>query len=235
MTAFVEPLRPEQLPLLAGLGDAARNALLEKALTHRVAPGTVLLEQGEAPTFQYILLSGAVHLFGRSADGREVLVEVVEPPDLVLPAAVLAQSPALTQARTLGGAQLLLIEAQAFRDAVATFPALGQAVIASLSGQFRRMVRQIKNLKLRTANQRVGCYVLTLADRNGSDTVTLPYEKGLIASELGMSRESFSRALATLSHEGLSGRGNTLTIVDRSRLEAVSRPDPLIDVSRDGR
>lgn len=224
-----DPLRPDQLPLLANLPAPTREALLAKALTHSVASGTMLFDQGDVPTFQHVLLSGAVHLIGRSSDGREVLVEVVEPPELILPAAVATASPALTQARTVGPARLLLIEAAAFRVALEADPALAKAVIASLSGQFRRMVRQIKNLKLRTANQRVGCYVLALARRQGSGTVILPHEKGLIASELGMSRESFSRALAALQAEGLTVRGDVLTIVDLARLEACSSPDPLID------
>ncbi len=219
----------ETPPLLQGLSGEARKRLLERAVAHDVGVGTVLFRQGDLPTFQHVALAGSIHLFGRSSDGREVLVEVVEPPDLVLPAAVLTASPYLCEARALAPARLLLIEAAAFRAAVAAETALAQAAIASLAGQFRRMVRQIKSLKLRTAPQRVGCYILELSSRNQSSTVTLPYEKSLIASELGMTRESFSRALAMLQQNGLAARGETLVIVDRERLEAVARPDPLID------
>ncbi len=69
------------------------------------------------------------------------------------------------QARVLEPARFLLIAAAPFRAAVMGEPALAQALIASLAGQFRRMVRQIKNLKLRSAPQRVGCYILALARR----------------------------------------------------------------------
>ena len=96
----------------------------------------------------------------------------------------------------------LLIQAAAFRAAVREEPALAQAVIGSLSGQFRRMVRQIKNLELYTV-QRVGCYILDLSRRQGTpERATLPYEKNLIASKLGITRESFSRALSTLHRGG---------------------------------
>jgi len=108
-------------------------------------------------------------------------------------------------------------------------PALAQAIIGSLSGQYRRMVRQIKNLKLRSSTERVGCYILGLARRQGGDTVVLPHEKGLIASELGITRESFSRALAALQQDGVAVQGDRITILDPVRLARVSRPDPLID------
>lgn len=68
----------------------SRAKLLRNAIVHAVTPGTVLFEQGDVPTFQYGVLAGSVHLSGRSSGGREVLIDVVEPPALtgiVTPAA----------------------------------------------------------------------------------------------------------------------------------------------------
>ena len=218
------------LPILRGLAAGARTALLEQAIMHKVAPGTVLLEQGSLPTFQHIVLEGSVHLFGKSSEGREVLIEIVEPPDLVIPAAVVTGSPYLMEGRVLDPSRFLLIQATAFRDAVQREPALAHEMIASLAGQFRRMVRQIKNLKLRSSTQRVGCYILALSRRQGdTDRVVLPYEKNLIASQLGITRESFSRALTALQREGIEVQGDTIAIVDARRLAVASGPDPLID------
>jgi CRP/FNR family transcriptional regulator, transcriptional activator FtrB len=170
------------LPVFSGLSAASFAELKRNAVQHSVAPGTVLFEQGEVPNFQQIVLDGSVHLFGRSAEGREVLIETVRAPDLVIPAAVVTGARYLMRAKVPEPSRLLLIHADAFRAAVASDLAFAQAVIGSLAGQFRRMVRQIKNLKLRTARQRVGCYILALSQRQGtSDRVTLPYEKNLIA------------------------------------------------------
>lgn len=225
----------ENLALFKGLTAAKRAELGRSAIHHRVAAGTVLFEQGEVPNFQHIVLSGAVHLLGRSAEGREVLIETVEAPDLVIPAAVAMAAPYLMRARAPVSSRLLLIHAAAFRAAVASDPALAQVVIVSLAGQFRRMVRQSKNLKLRTASQRAGCYLLALSKRQGArDGVTLPYGKNLIASELGITRESFSRALAALHDTGsIRVEGETVFILDPARLAADCTPDPLIDDDED--
>ena len=51
----------------------------------------------------------------------------------------------------------------------------------------------------------------------------------IIASELGMTRESFSRALSALQHDGVSVQGDTIRILDAERLAAISALDPLID------
>jgi CRP/FNR family transcriptional regulator, transcriptional activator FtrB len=203
---------------------------LRNSVLHRVAPGTILFEQGELPNFQHIVVSGSVHLFGRSTEGREVLIEAVEAPDLVVPAAVVTGVPYLMQARVPEPSRFLLIHAGAFRAAVESEAALAQEAIGSLAGQFRRMVRQIKNLKLRSSTQRVGCYILTLSKRQGTpDRAILPYEKNLIASELGIMCESFSRALSALRRAGLIVQGETIAILDLSRLAAQCMPDPLID------
>jgi CRP/FNR family transcriptional regulator, transcriptional activator FtrB len=94
------------------------------------------------------------------------------------------------------------------------------------------MVRQIKNLKLRSSTQRVGCYVLALSKRQGTpNRAILPYEKTLIASELGITRESFSRALSSLERFGIRVEGQTIAIFDGSRLASECTPDPLIDGS----
>lgn len=230
MDQIAGDIAPQDLPLFRGLDGPARRALLDAAVQHTVAAGTVLFEQGEVPNFQLIVVSGAVQLLARSAAGREVLIEVVRAPDLVIPAAVVTGAPYLMQARAPERSRLLMIPAALFRATAASEPALAQAVIGSLAHQFRRMVRQVKNLKLRTSSERVGCYVLALSARQGTPgRAVLPYEKHLIASELGITRESFSRALSALEKSGLSVHGETILITDAARLAAECRPDPLID------
>jgi CRP/FNR family transcriptional activator FtrB len=218
------------LPLFGGLSAATRAELLRNAVIHGVAPGTVLFEQGDMPNFQLVVMSGSAQLFGRSAEGREVLIEVVRAPELVIPAATVTNAPYLMQARVPEQSRFLLIHADAFREAVAANPTLAHQVIGSLAQQFRRMVRQIKNLKLRSATQRVGCYVLALSKQQGTPKrACLPYEKNLIASELGITRESFSRALSGLEQAGLRVKGQIIEIRDVNRLVAACGPDPLID------
>lgn len=231
MTNELADTAQRELRLLGSLSPAVRKRLSRSAIVHTVAVGTVLFEQGATPTFQYLVLAGSAHLFGRSREGREVVIEIARPGDLVIPAAVVTRSPYLLGARVLEPSRFLLVEADAFRAAASEEPELAQVLVASLAGQFRRMVRQIKNLKLRSSTERVGSYILALSRAQKSpDRVVLPYEKNLIASELGMTRESFSRTLSALQDDGIVVQGDTILIVDAARLAAVSALDPLIDL-----
>lgn len=217
------------LPLIKRLPAPVRENLLKHAIEHQVSPGAILFEQGHPPNFQHVVVAGSVQLIGRSAQ-REVLIEVVRAPELVIPAAVVMNAPYLMRARVPEPSRILLIHGEVFRDAIADEPLLAREVIRSLAGQFRRMVRQVKNLKLRSATERVGHYVLTLSNRQGTPhRAILPYEKNLIASELGLARESFSRALSMLRASGVVVRGETIVIADPKRLAAEFERDPFID------
>lgn len=218
-------------PVLSQLPAVERVGLLAQSVRHRVQAGTVLFDQGDKPAFQQFLLCGTVHLYGRSIDRREVLIEVVEAPELIIPAAVLVDRAYLMRARVVEESILLMIEAKAFRAAVEKQHGLALALVDCLAGQFRRLVKQVKNLKLRSAVQRVGCHLMALAAKQRTpQRVILPYEKNLIASQLGITRESFSRALATLQRLGaIEVQGEVITIKEGQLLADACLPDPLID------
>ena len=218
------------LPMFSALSQQGLRALLGASVIQQAARGIVLFEQGADPNFQTVVLEGTVHLLGRSVQGQEVVIDIVEAPGLLLPAAVVSGSPYLMRAQCIEDVRVLMIKADVFRGLLLDEPSLALAIIGHLSDQFRTMVRQIKTLKLRSGPQRVAAYLLALMRRQGNQTdVTLPYEKGLIASQLGMTRESFSRILATLQSDIAQIDGQKVHIRNRHALLEMSAPDPLID------
>jgi CRP/FNR family transcriptional activator FtrB len=218
-----------QVPWLQGVPAKTLDALAGQAVLHRVPAGSMLFDQAETPTFAQILLSGSIELLG-VRDRVETLIELLQPVDLVIPAAVIGGQPYLMRARVHEEAQLVLIRADAFRDAIASDHALCRAILGCLSAQFRRQVRHAKNLKLRSAEERVGCYLVSLLGESSTDiTIRLPIEKRLIASQLGMTRETFSRALSGMAKFGIVVRGEIMHIADSAAARTRFPLDPLID------
>jgi len=209
---------------LATLKELAGHAVL-----HQVPAGSMLFDQGETPAFAQFQIGGTVEMFaeGRSA---ETLVELTEPVDLILPAAALSRQPYLLRARVLREARLLLIHVDAFRQLVGADHALCLAVLACQAAQFRRQVMRLKNVLLRSAEERVGCYLLNLAEAAplGAE-VRLPLEKRLIASQLGMTRETFSRSLALVARHGLRVDDDLVRVDDVAAARTRFPLDPLID------
>ena len=214
---------------LRAVSGETLDRLTEFAVLHRMPPGSMLFEQAETPAFLLCVVSGSVELFGvRGSD--ETLIELVGPGDLLLPAAVLNRQPYLLRARVLDEAQLVMIQAEAFRRAVASDHALCLAVLACEAAHFRRQVKSAKNIKLRSAEERVGCYFLKIAEQVlPAASFKLTLEKRLIASQLGMTRETFSRTLAGIGQHGLQVEGDTIHIINIDAARARFQLDPLID------
>lgn len=216
-------------PWLAAVTDATLDLLASHAVLHGLPAGSMLFEQAETSAFMLSVISGCVAMLGvRGTD--ETLVELVRPVDLLLPAAVLNRQPYLMRARALEDVRILMIQAETFQRAVAADHALCLAVLACEAVHFRRQVKHAKNLKLRSAEERVGYYLLKLVEATSpATTLHLPLEKRLIASQLGMTRETFSRTLAALAGHGLRVEGDHVIVEDFAAAQARFPLDPLID------
>ncbi|HJS81013.1 MAG TPA: helix-turn-helix domain-containing protein, partial [Vitreimonas sp.] len=73
-------------------------------------------------------------------------------------------------------------------------------------------------------------YLLAMraADESGA-VVRLHHEKRVLASLLGMTPENLSRAFAALQARGVNVQGAIVTLSNVAALEALAKPDPLID------
>jgi CRP/FNR family transcriptional activator FtrB len=216
-------------PWLAAVPERTLDVLAAHAVMHRIPAGSMLFEQAETPTFAQILVAGSVELLGvRGKD--ETRIERIYPIDLLLPAAVLTRQPYLLRARVLDEARLLMIQAEAFRHAVAEDHALCLAVLACQAAQFRRQVKQAKNVRLRSAEERVGCYLLRLYEAAPPGApARLPLNKRQIAAELGVTRETFSRTLGAVARHGLRIDAEAVIVDDPVAAGAHFSLDPLID------
>jgi|ERR1700761_357151 CRP/FNR family transcriptional regulator, transcriptional activator FtrB len=219
------------VPLFDRLEPALQRRIEAVTDTVTVGPGHLLSHQGEMPQFLHVLLEGQVTLTSMAADGTTALVEVLHPMDHFVLASVLARLPYLMTARTVGSARLLLIDAQGLLEIVESEAAVANALLRSVSREFRTMVRQVRDLKLRTAAQRLGCYLLARVQDGSANKAEfrLPFDKGLLAARLGCRQENLSRAFATLRNYGVETHGARVILHDIPRLKALAVPDELSD------
>jgi CRP/FNR family transcriptional activator FtrB len=220
----VRELRPFQ-----SMSEASFDKLAGIAFLQRFPRDVVVLEQGDPPDMLHIVVEGAVEMYAESG-GERSTIAVFEPLSAFILAAVVTDLPHLMSARTLQPTRLLMIPAPVIHDLMNEDRAFALAMADELARGFRTMVRTTKNLKLRDTAPRVMNYLLMLRVSAGNvDTVQLPYEKNVIASLLGMTRESLSRALPKLREHGVVVRGNDVIFQDVAKARAMARPDPLID------
>jgi len=196
-----------------------------------VAPDAELCRQGAIPDRLHILLDGQVALSGAAVDGTSAVVEVVHPAAHFVLAAVLTELPYLMSATAITRSRLLLLDAAALRALLEQAPPLALALMRAEAQDFRAMVRQVRDLKLRSAAQRLGCYLLALVTDPTAQTadLRLPFDKGLLAARLGCRQENLSRAFATLRAHGVETHGARVLLHDIPRLREFAVPDELVD------
>jgi CRP/FNR family transcriptional regulator, transcriptional activator FtrB len=217
------------LPLFSGMKARHFETLLDAALLQKFPERTTLIEEGELPDFLHILIDGTVELFA-CWDGRETAIDIVRPATTFILAAVVRDEVYLKSARTLSPARILMIPAQAVRDVFGRDAAFARAIVNELAACYRRVVRVLKDQKLRTGIERLANWILE-EDRyqGGHRRIMLIHDKRTLSARLGMTPENLSRNLAGLLDHGVTGSGRKIVISDYGALQRLAKSDPLID------
>jgi CRP/FNR family transcriptional activator FtrB len=223
--AAEEALR--QVPMFGNLPGGVMRALARIAAVSDVPSDSVLCRQNAPSEHLHVLVRGQVALFNTAPDGSTAVVEVIRPPGHFVLATVLAKLPYLLSAKTVAPSRLIRIEAEGLHGLLSQEPALSVALMQAEAEDFRDMVRQVCDLKLRTTAQRLGCYLLELTKDSPNPTAQfrLPFDKRLLAARLGCRQENLSRAFAALRNLGVETHGSRVMLHDIARLRAYSVPD----------
>ncbi len=99
-------------------------------------------------------------------------------------------------------------------------PALLFRMMGSISLNMHSLMTQIADLKMRSTAERLSMFLIELSGKDeGGDTITLPYDKRIIADKLGMSPETLSRTFAKLKKIGVNTQpGNKVVITNIEEL-----------------
>ena len=220
-----EPVRPvtaqlRALTIFGGLDDRVLDRLAAISELRSLESGTRLYAQGDLDIPFCILVSGQMSFFRTAPDGTVTVVDVVPPTGHTGLQAVLTQLPVLTGVEAVSASQAILINGAGLRTLLRDEPSLASALLLAEAKDFRSLVLQVCDLKLRTTAQRLGYYLLELTpDKTSrSATVRLPFDKRLLAARLGCRQENLSRAFATLREQGVETKGARVVLHDIPRL-----------------
>jgi CRP/FNR family transcriptional activator FtrB len=189
----------------------------------------MLFREGSRPESLYVLLEGKVSLTGSTGENSQTVIDILRPVSSFVLANVLAEQPYLVGAQAITQSAVVRIPAEPMRAVVAAQPAAAMAMMRAVSAELDGMTRQVVDLKVRVAAQRLGTYLLgEVKDPVATQAnFRLPVTKGLLGPWLGCSPENLSRAFVALRAYGVETHGSHVRLHDIARLKAyVGAPDP---------
>ena len=215
------------IPMLRDLPDPVMQRLAAIGTIVASAEDVELCQQGDVADRLFIVLEGQLAAFSSAANGTTAVVEVMHTGQAVGLATLLARLPRLLGARTVTPSRLLSLDAEGLLELVEQEPALVTALLRAEANEFRALVRQVCDLKLRTTAQRLGCYLLSLSTepQANATAMRLPFDKRLLAARLGCRQENLSRAFAALRGFGVETHGARVILHDIAKLTAYAEPD----------
>ncbi|MFT7596567.1 MAG: CRP/FNR family transcriptional activator FtrB [Paracoccaceae bacterium] len=213
------------LPLFADVKQENFETLVRGAYVQNFPPQVELISEGDSCDFLHVVIEGSVELFA-SWNGRETVMATIHPVSMFILAATIKDAPYLMSGRTLEKSRVILLPSQDVRSVFGKDNQFARAVVTELAECYRSVVRNSKDLRLRTSVERLANYVL----RNGKNgPFDLSMEKRRLASYLNMTPENLSRAIKILQSNGVQIDASRVQIVDAVALTNFAKPTVLID------
>lgn len=217
-----------RIPLFEGLNPEEQEELRTMMTQTTLRRGETLFNEGDAGDRLYILLSGKVKLGHASADGRENLLAVLGPGEIVGELTLFDLGPRSTTATAVAPTEMLTLDHNQLMAYVESHPQLAKDMLRALAQRLRRTNTALADLVFSDVPGRVAKALLDLADRFGSQTedgVHVPHDltQEELAQLVGASRETVNKSLAEFVSRGwirLEGRAVTLLDIDRLRRRA---------------
>jgi CRP/FNR family transcriptional regulator, dissimilatory nitrate respiration regulator len=212
--------------LFASLPIELADAIIQRATTKSFRRGATIFLQGDTAQNIFVVLDGWVKLFRITPTGAEAVVGVFTKGRSFGEAVALDGAPYPVTAEAVTDSRLLLVGANVLSSMMRERPEIALAVVTSTFRHLHGLVQQVEQLKAHTGAQRVAEFLLDLCScETGSCTITLPYDKTLIAGRLGMQPQSLSRAFNRLERLGVKIAHNQATIADIEKLREYMLED----------
>lgn len=204
------------------------EVILNSAIVENYHRREVLYLPGDERSHIYLVLEGTLKLARLSEDGREIIIDIVEPGEIFGELALIDTSEHDTMAEMMTRGRIAMINVMEFERILDRVPRLS-FMLAKIMGQ-RRMVLESKleDLAFRNVPARLAKFLLEQAAAMGTNSgefINLPshYSQQEIGSMIGSTRETTSHFLNDFRRSGLIDfNKRQINILDPAKLAELS-------------
>lgn len=204
--------------LFSSLPDQNLEQLAQVSRVVTLESEASLFHQGAEAKHFYLVLTGAIKLFRVSPDGLTKVIEVIRQGEAFAEALMFLQQKVYPlNAEAMGTAEVIAIPSHRYKEMILAAPESALGVMGNMAMKLHRRINEIEILTLQNTRHRLANYLFGLlpdpAAANGS--IELPMAKQLIASQLAMQPETFSRLIKEMKQQQLINvKGRHIDVLD---------------------
>ncbi|KUP96472.1 Crp/Fnr family transcriptional regulator [Thermobifida cellulosilytica] len=216
-------------PLFEALDEDGAAALRSSITEVRLGRGQTLFSEGDEGDRLYVMLSGKVKLTRTSADGRENLLAVLGPGEMLGELSLFDPGPRTASAVAVTDAVLAGLGHDDLRPFIMQQPEVAVHLLKALATRLRRTNDVVADLVFTDVPGRVAKALLDLAERFGKESddglhVHHDLTQEELAQFVGASRETVNKALAEFALRGwLRIEAKAVVLLDIERLRRRAR------------
>jgi CRP/FNR family cyclic AMP-dependent transcriptional regulator len=207
-------------PLFAGLDGAELLGLGACAHRRNYRKGEYIFHQGDTGDAVFVLTGGRVKVIFASADGDEMILATLQPPDVFGELALIDGGSRSASIQTLEPTTVLTLTRATLLDLMSRQPGVTDVVLRSLGKLVRRMIAQAGDLVFMDLHGRVAKLLLRLIEDPGDHpgerlSLDLKMTQSDLAAMVGGSRQSVNQILRLFERRGYLGlEGHRLIVKD---------------------
>jgi CRP-like cAMP-binding protein len=190
-------------PLFRGVAPAALERLGSHIKRRTVARGTTLFSKGDPGSGLLGVLAGSVKISVPSADGRDIVLNIIHEGEIFGEIALLDGHPRTADATTITDCELIVIERRDFIPFLRSEPDLAMQIMTVLCSRLRRTSEQVQDLTFLSLPILLAKTLLRLsADQGAGARPKLSITQREISEMIGRSRESTNKQLRSWVKQG---------------------------------
>jgi CRP/FNR family cyclic AMP-dependent transcriptional regulator len=219
--------------LLGQLASGDLDKLVSYARVVRYRADDNIFLKGSPGTGMMAVIAGRVKITAPSPDGKEVILNLINPGEIFGEIALLDGKERTADAVALTDCELLVLERRDFLPFLNARPELCVRLLAILCERLRRTSEQVEEILFLELPGRFARSLLRLAQSHGEKVaggtrITLPLSQREFGEMVGISREGINKQLHAWQREGwLSLEKGEIVIRNTAALKRAADPDPL--------
>lgn len=204
------------IPIFRDATDQDLERLALRLIERRFPKNAIIVDEGLAGDYMYVIRSGRVKVTKASGDGREKIMNLLSAGDFFGEMSLLDDEPRSASVTTLEPTLLLALSRRDFMELLNNSSTLALCVIQELTRRLRDTDEQASSMSFQKVQERTRGLFERIAQEEGVGehfriTPTLTHQQ--IADMIGTSRETVTRAVKRLKDDGwLQQRGKRYVI-----------------------